>query len=93
MTCSNFQYSNHAVMQMFKRNISADEVEGAISSGEVIKNYPNDKPYPSCLILYFVNNRPIHVVVSQDAESSTCFVVTAYQPTPNIWSVDFKTKI
>ncbi len=29
MVCSTFEYSNHAVAQMFRRGISADEVEAA----------------------------------------------------------------
>lgn len=37
MKCSNFQYSNHAVLHMFKRSISADEVEEVITHGEMIK--------------------------------------------------------
>ncbi len=93
MTCSNFQYSNHALAQMFRRAISAPEAEETISSGYNINDYPYDKPYPSYLILHFVNGRPIHVVVSQDIVSGTCFVITVYEPDPAIWSPDFKTKI
>lgn len=72
MTCTNFAYSNHAIAQMFKRGISADEVEEGIKSGRKIKDYPGDKPYPSCLILYFAGEKPVHIVVSQDLESGRC---------------------
>lgn len=93
MTCSNYAYSNHAITQMFKRGISADEVEAAIINGEKIKDYPADKPYPSCLILCFINERPIHIVVSQDISLGVCFVITAYIPDLGIWDADFKNKI
>jgi hypothetical protein len=43
MTCSNYAYSNPAITQMFKRGISADEVEAAIINGEKIKDYPADE--------------------------------------------------
>lgn len=93
MKCSIFQYSNHAVLQMFKRRISADEVEEVIIHGEMIKDYPNDKPHPSCLMLHIVNSRPVHVVVSQDITTGTCYVITTYLPDPLLWSSDFKNKI
>jgi hypothetical protein len=40
-------FSGHATVQMFKRNINVNDIELVIKSGEVIKSYPNDKPYPS----------------------------------------------
>ena len=39
----------------------------AFASGEVISEYPDDVPFPSCLILGFVGTRPIHVVTARDA--------------------------
>lgn len=67
------------------------EVEEVIMKGETIAEYPDDKPYPSILRLAFVDERPIHIVVAQDALSE-CFVVTAYEPSVFIWEADFKTK-
>jgi hypothetical protein len=93
MTCASFAFSNHAVVQMFKRNISAEDVEQGVHLGEIIRNYPQDQPYPSCLILFFTEDRPIHIVVSQDPVSQTCFIITTYIPDPTIWNPDFKSKI
>lgn len=92
MTCSDFKYSNHAVQQMFKRNISADEVEAVIITGEIIKSYPEDEPYPSYLVLGFPDLQPLHVVVSQNDVDKTCYIITAYRPTTELWSNDFKQK-
>lgn len=85
-------YSNHAVKQMFQREISTDEVEYVIKKGEVIKNYPDDKPYPSILLFAFCNNRPLHVVCSNNFEEETIVVITAYEPTLDIWVSSFKEK-
>ena len=93
MTCSDYAYSNHAIVQMFKRGISADEVEVGITNGEKIRDYPEDKPYPSCLILFFVKQRPLHIVLSQDVITGICFIITAYYPDPAFWDSDFKNKI
>lgn len=85
-------FSGHAIVQMFKRNIIVNDVKLAVKGGEVIKSYPYDKPYPSFLILGFVENRPLHVVASTDTEGN-CFVITVYEPDLSIWNENFTIKI
>lgn len=92
MTCNEVLFSDHAITQMFKRSISVDDVKRVIEMGETIAEYLNDKPYPSCLMLAYINNRPIHVVVGRDEEKGRCIVVTTYEPDPNIWQPGFKSK-
>ena len=36
---------------MMERSIELTEIKQAIAKGEVIEDYPDDYPYPSCLIL------------------------------------------
>jgi hypothetical protein len=38
------RYSRHASRQMLVRNIARDEVEAALTSGEVVESYPGDQP-------------------------------------------------
>ena len=83
-------YSNHAVKQMFKRAISADEVEYVVNEGTIITNYSDDKPYPSKLLLAFYKNRPIHVVCSYNSIKKTTIIITTYEPSSNIWNNNFK---
>lgn len=64
-------FSGHAVKQMFQRSISRDEVKAALAAGEASAEYPDDRPYPSYLMLGIVNQRPIHVVAARDAETLT----------------------
>jgi hypothetical protein len=85
-------FSGHAVKQMFQRQISRDEVKAVLDSGEVIAEYPDDRPYPSYLMLGMVSQRPIHAVVAKDAETQTIVVVTAYEPDEDLWQADFKTR-
>ncbi len=85
-------YSNHAVQQMFQRKISIKEVEYIIQNGEIIKNYPKDKPYPSKLILGFYNNRPLHLVISYNRNDNLFIIITAYEPNSEIWNENFKTR-
>ncbi|MFA5327746.1 MAG: DUF4258 domain-containing protein [Prolixibacteraceae bacterium] len=58
MKYKNLHFSGHATVQMFKRRISVGDTELVLKTGKVIKEYPDDKPYSSFLILGFVNNRP-----------------------------------
>lgn len=64
----------------------------AAQDGEVIEQYPDDQPYPSVLLLHFEEGRALHVVAGVDEANSTCYIVTAYWPAPQLWNADFKTR-
>jgi hypothetical protein len=85
-------FSQHALQQMFKRNISIEQVKHAIINGEEIRSYPDDKPYPSKLLLAFENELPLHVIIAQDFAENKNIVITAYHPDSNIWIGNFKTR-
>lgn len=89
--CNGEQYSSHVFKRMLERGISRMVITEVLKNGEIINAYPNDKPYPSKLVLKFIENKPIHVVVSQDEEGK-CFIITAYEPNKEIWENDFKSK-
>ena len=91
MNCTATIFSRHAFSQMIEREISSDVVREVLLHGEVIKEYPDDKPFPSILILKFVDTRPIHIVASKDEEGN-CIIITAYEPDLTLWNKDFKTK-
>jgi hypothetical protein len=87
----NILFSGHAIIQMFKRGIKVSDVGTVLQTGKVIKEYPEDKPYPSFLILGFINDRPLHIVASSD-ENGNCYIVTAYEPDERLWDENFTTK-
>lgn len=83
--------TKHARQRLAERKITIDDIVNGIDTGEVIKQYEDDKPLPSCLVLGLsVNNKYIHVVVSNDEEY--VYIITAYYPDPQLWSEDFKTR-
>jgi len=90
LNCGSLSFSGHAVRRMFERGLSRQDVAAAIRDGEVIADYPDDRPYPSCLLLGFVDNRPVHVVVAQDQAQACCIVVTAYIPDSALWADGFR---
>jgi len=77
---------------MFERGIRESNVRLLIEAGEVIAEYPEETPLPSCLILGYVDEVPLHVVVAVDRAGGTCYVMTAYVPDPKVWHSDTKTR-
>lgn len=51
LNCGKFLFSAHALKVMFARNIQAGDVLDTIKNGTLIKQYENDKPYPSFIYL------------------------------------------
>jgi hypothetical protein len=59
--------TRHSKKRMEERGIKVDDVLCCIDSGEIIEQYEDDKPLPSCLILgKDMKNEGIHIVVSKD---------------------------
>jgi len=77
---------------MLERDIGKQEVMDVIENGELIEDYPDDRPYPSCLMFGVVNKRPLHVVVADNAVESTTIVITVYPPDSHTFMTDFKTR-
>lgn len=92
MKCRTLHYSRHAFERMFQRDISPDIVEQVIAEGEVIASYPDDKPYPSVLLLGSHAGKPIHAVVAHDEATGNCQVITAYRPDPAVWDSTFRSR-
>lgn len=66
---NNIAITEHARIRLIERGIVINDVVSCIASGEIIKQYEDDKPFPSCLILgTSTNSTPIHIVVSTDGE-------------------------
>jgi hypothetical protein len=86
-------FSRHAMARMFERSLRPTQVKAVIGDGQVIADYPSDKPYPSQLLLAHVDGRPIHVVVAKDERTNTCIVITAYEPEPDLWNEMFTRRL
>ena len=85
-------FSGHAVRRMFERGLTSDRILSVLRKGEVIDSYPDDRPYPSYLVLAFAGGQPLHVVVAVDESSKMAVVVTVYTPDSALWGDDFKTR-
>ncbi|NQE46354.1 hypothetical protein C5S31_10070 [ANME-1 cluster archaeon GoMg2] len=74
---------------MAKDDIRADEVLEAIENGEVIEEYVDDRPFPSCLLYGKSDEKPIHVVCALPQHVNMLIVVTVYTPDTRRW-IDFE---
>lgn len=78
-----YRYSDHAVKQMIKRSIDRREIEDAVSAGEIIEEYPDDKYSPSCLVYGKTKaGRDLHVQLSVPP---AVVIITAYEPEEDEW--------
>ena len=84
----------HAVWRMAKRKISLNDVRHVIQKGKVIKEYHDDQPLPSRLILGFSEGRPIHVVAANHPDNpGDTHVITVYEPNKIEWDQTFTKRI
>ncbi|MGK5088577.1 DUF4258 domain-containing protein [Bdellovibrionota bacterium FG-2] len=81
------RFTAHAFQRMFERAISPRECEDVFLSSKIIETYPDDKPFPSELRVGRSDDKVIHIVVAETADS--IHVITAYIPDPTLWSLDF----
>ena len=57
------RWTNHIMIRLLQRNITQDDIICALLNGEIIEEYENDYPYPSCLVYGInLNNQVLHVV-------------------------------
>jgi hypothetical protein len=80
----------HAVQRMFQRGIVEDDVKSVLATGEVIEQYPDDKPYPSRLVLGWRGERPVHIVAADSTDAEETIIITVYEPTLERWEPGFK---
>lgn len=81
----------HVIKRCRERNIDSDSIIYVIMNGEIIRQYEDDKPFPSCLLLGMpMKDRYLHVVVASD--NINLHIITAYYPNEDEWEPDFKTR-
>ena len=85
------RWTNHVIVRLFQRNISQEDIEKALLNGEIIEEYENDYPYPSCLVYGInLNNKVIHIVCGLN--EIELWIITAYYPDNIKWEDDLKTR-
>jgi len=87
----NINWSAHGLSRLQERGISVRDVILCIEHGEIIEDYPNDFPHPSCLIYgSTVDAQIIHTVAGYDG--IYIYIITAYFPSLDKFLPDLKTR-
>ena len=86
-TDETIEMTQHLQLRMRERGIQYADMVKAITTGEIIEQYPADYPYPSCLIL---GSNGLHVVCGMGG--GFLWIITTYYPDQSKWEADNKTR-
>jgi hypothetical protein len=86
------QWRKHVLQKLAERGIQQQAVRDVLLAGERIRDYTEDRPFPSALFLGYIGGKPLHVVASSDETSGQAFVITAYEPSLDVFEPDYRTK-
>ena len=82
--------TNHADEEAQTDDLTFEEIFFSINKGEIIEEYPDDNPYPSCLIYGDTfSGEPMHSVWAYNHENRWAVLITVYRPDPEQW-VDWR---
>jgi hypothetical protein len=78
--------TDHADEEARNDNLSYDEILFSVLMGKIIEDYPDDKPYPSCLIYgNTFENESVHTVWAYNGKNKYAVLITVYRPDPSRW--------
>ena len=84
--------TDHADEEAEADHLSFDKILVSVFHGKIIEDYPNDWPYPSCLIYGDTfGGEPVHSVWTYNAKNRWAAPITVYRPDPNRW-IDWRTR-
>ena len=84
--------TDHADEEAQADHLSFDEIFISVFQGEIIEEYPNDKPFPSCLVFgETFRGEPVHSVWAYNQENRWAVLITVYRPDPRRW-IEWRTR-
>jgi len=87
-----YRVTRHARNEAWADALLMEDVCHSVLHGEVIEDYPTDKPFPSCLVLgHGREGSAIHSVWAYNGATETAVVVTVHRPDPDRW-IDFRAR-
>ena len=86
------EWRKHVLQQLAERAIPQQAVLDTLLTGERIRDYTEDRPFPRALFLSYVAAQPLHVVAACDETDQRAFIITAYLPSLDVFEPDYRTK-
>jgi hypothetical protein len=92
VAAGSIEWRKHVLQKLAERGIAQQAVREVLLKGERIRDYTEDKPFPSALFLGYVSAKPLHVVAACDETCRQVFVITVYEPSLDVFESDYRTK-
>lgn len=92
IAAGSIEWRKHVLQKLAERGIPQQAVRDVLLEGERIREYADDKPFPSALFLGYISGKPLHVVAACDETNWQVFVITVYEPSLEIFEADYRTK-
>ena len=81
-----FRVTDHADEEAAADRLRLDQIVFSVEHGEIIEDYPTDRPYPSCLVYGRDHeDEPVHSVWAYNAATEWAALVTVYRPAADRW--------
>ena len=78
--------TDHADEEAQADSLSFDQIFFSVLHGEIIEDYPTDRPFPSCLIYGDTfEGQPVHTVWAYNEANGWAVLITVYRPDPKRW--------
>ena len=72
--------SDHADEEAEADELTLEEIIFSVHNGEIIENYPNDRPFPSCLAFGTTfSGEPVHSVWAYNDKNQWVILITVYR--------------
>jgi hypothetical protein len=86
------QWRKHTLQRIAERKIKQSDVIHVLKHGEIIRNYSDDKPFPSALVSGSIKHKHLHIVAAFDEIEEQVYIITVYEPSSEYFEPDFKTR-
>ena len=86
------EWRKHVLQKLAERAISQQAVLDTLLTGERIRDYTEDRPFPSALFLGYIVEQALHVVAACDETNRRTFIITAYLPSLDVFEPDYRTR-
>ncbi len=78
--------TDHADEEAAADTLLLNDIFASVINGEIIESYPNDKPYPSCLVCGKAPcGSTVHSVWAYNSLTDHVVLITVYRPDPRRW--------
>ena len=78
--------TDHADEEAKADQLTFDEIYFSVLHGEIIEDYPTDRPYPSCLIYgQTFSGDPVHIFWAYNKQNRGAVLITVYRTDPDLW--------